>query len=96
MATRDSIIAILNATRSVKMLRLEDVLYTGIIGHQVGLKLHSSPAFCYKVCVLNSVRKTLIAFSQKRSATQMRFQQKQQVAEFLVHIFHTSTRNYVN
>ncbi|KAI6170797.1 Glycosyl transferase domain containing protein [Aphelenchoides bicaudatus] len=54
MATRDSIIAILNATRSVKMLRLEDVLYTGIIGHQVGLQIAS--IFCVLLQARNKVR----------------------------------------
>jgi hypothetical protein len=40
---------LLDNTESTKFVPLEDVLFTGIIGEKIGLKLYGTSAFCYEV-----------------------------------------------
>lgn len=51
MTTANVIHAIFLATNTVSMIPLEDVLYTGLISQEIGIKLYATPAFCYEVCL---------------------------------------------
>lgn len=53
MLTNRAVLEILKNTELTKFISLEDVIFTGIIGKKIGLKLHGTPAFCYEVSFQN-------------------------------------------
>lgn len=54
MASRQAVVKILDNTQLTYFVPLEDVLYTGILGQQIGLNLYATPAFCFEVCLLHT------------------------------------------